>query len=109
MSLSKPAKRVQTAYLGLGSNLGERRAHLTDALVGLAAAYEVRISRVSPVYETLALCLPGQAAQPDYLNLVVELETTLTPHALLRRWPTRGSSTGAQSRASTSRWTTRAR
>ena len=83
MSPSKPAKRVQIAYLGLGSNLGDRRALLAAALRHLAAAPEVRIARVSPVYETLALSLPDQAAQPDYLNLVVELETTLAPHALL--------------------------
>ena len=83
MSQSKPANRVQTAYLGLGSNLGDRHAHLADALGRLAAAPEVRIARVSSVYETTALCLPGQAAQPDYLNLVVELETTLEPHGLL--------------------------
>ena len=83
MSPSKPANRVQTAYLGLGSNLGDRHAHLAEALVRLAAAPEVRIARVSSVYETTAVCLPGQAAQPDYLNAVVELETTLAPHALL--------------------------
>jgi para-aminobenzoate synthetase component 1 len=83
MSPSKPANRVQTAYLGLGSNLGDRHAHLTDALGRLAAAPEVRIARVSSVYETTAVCLPGQAPQPDYLNLVLELETTLAPHALL--------------------------
>ncbi|MCS6243699.1 MAG: aminodeoxychorismate synthase component I [Opitutus sp.] len=74
---------MQTAYLGLGSNLGDRHAHLANALGRLAAAPEVRIARVSSVYETTALCLPGQAAQPDYLNLVVELETTLEPHGLL--------------------------
>lgn len=83
MSPSKPANRVQTAYLGLGSNLGDRHAHLADALGRLAAAPEVRIARVSSVYETTAVCLPGQAPQPDYLNLVVELVTTLEPHALL--------------------------
>ncbi|CAM2777423.1 aminodeoxychorismate synthase component I [Rariglobus hedericola] len=83
MSPSKPANRVQTAYLGLGGNLGDRRALLAGALARLAATPEVRIARVSPVYETAALCLPDQDAQPDFLNLVVELETTLTPHALL--------------------------
>jgi para-aminobenzoate synthetase component 1 len=74
---------VQTAYLGLGSNLGDRHATLSTALARLAAAPEIRIARVSPTYETAALTLPGQSPQPDYLNLVVELETTLTPHALL--------------------------
>jgi para-aminobenzoate synthetase component I len=80
MSPSKPAKRVQTAYLGLGSNLGDRHATLSTALARLAAAPEVRIARVSPVYETAAV---GLTDQPDFLNLIVELETTLAPHALL--------------------------
>ncbi|MDF3059704.1 MAG: folK [Rariglobus sp.] len=83
MSPSKPANRVQTAYLGLGGNLGDRRALLSEALARLAAAPEVRIARVSPVYETAALVLPGQPPQPDFLNLVVEIETTLVAHALL--------------------------
>jgi para-aminobenzoate synthetase component I len=80
MSPSKPANRVQTAYLGLGGNLGDRRATLADALGRLACTPEVRIARVSPVYETKAV---GLTDQPDFLNLVVEIETTLTPHALL--------------------------
>jgi para-aminobenzoate synthetase component 1 len=71
---------VQTAYLGLGGNLGDRRALLASALGHLASAPAVRIARVSPVYETKAV---GLTDQPDFLNLVVELETTLTPHALL--------------------------
>ena len=83
MSPSKPANRVQTAYLGLGSNLGARHAQLAAALGHLAAAPRVRIARVSPIYETRAQGLPGQIAQPDYLNLVVELETSLAPHPLL--------------------------
>ena len=80
MSPSKPANRVQTAYLGLGANLGDRHATLSTALALLAAAPEVRIARVSPVYETAAV---GLVDQPDFLNLVVELETTLAPHAIL--------------------------
>lgn len=80
MSPSKPANRVQTAYLGLGANLGDRHATLSTALARLAAAPEVRIARVSPVYETAAV---GLTDQPDFLNLVVELETTLAPRALL--------------------------
>jgi para-aminobenzoate synthetase component 1 len=83
MSPLKPAKRVQTAYLGLGGNVGDRRALISEALARLAASPEVRIARVSPVYETAAVVLPGAPAQPDFLNLVVEVETTLSPHALL--------------------------
>ncbi|HEY8932793.1 MAG TPA: aminodeoxychorismate synthase component I [Rariglobus sp.] len=71
---------MQTAYLGLGGNIGDRRAVLASALARLAAAPGVRIARISPVYETRAV---GLTDQPDFLNLVVELETTLAPHALL--------------------------
>ncbi len=80
MSPSKPANRVQTAYLGLGGNLGDRRAILSEALARLAAAPHVRLARISPVYETKAI---GPGDQPDHLNLVVELETSLAPLALL--------------------------
>lgn len=80
MSPSKPANRVQTAYLGLGGNLGDRHVLLSEALARLAAMPEVRIARISPVYETKAI---GPGDQPDFLNLVIELETTLAPHALL--------------------------
>ncbi|MDQ4090831.1 MAG: 2-amino-4-hydroxy-6-hydroxymethyldihydropteridine diphosphokinase [Actinomycetota bacterium] len=64
------------AYLGLGSNLGDRRAHLrhaVDALPDLVA--------VSPVYETEPV--GGPAGQGPYLNLVVALETELSPRELL--------------------------
>ena len=78
MSPSKPARHVQTAYLALGSNLGDRSQLLTDALAALAPRN--RITGVSPVYETKAV---GVTGQPDFLNLVVRLETDLAPLALL--------------------------
>lgn len=67
-------------YLGLGSNLGDRLGHLSDALEGLAAA-GVRVRRVSPWLETRFVG-PGPP-QPDYLNAVAEVETGLVPLALL--------------------------
>ncbi len=66
------------AVVSLGSNLGDRFATLSDALRGLAAA-GIRITRVSPVYETA----PVGPEQPDYLNAVALIETALPPYDLL--------------------------
>lgn len=64
------------AYVGLGSNLGDRRAALDGALAELAPR------RVSRVVETAPW---GLAEQPPFLNAVAELETPLPPRALLDR------------------------
>jgi 2-amino-4-hydroxy-6-hydroxymethyldihydropteridine diphosphokinase len=67
-------------YLGLGSNLGDRLAHLQAAVDGLALAPGVKVVAVSPVYETAPV---GGPPQDDYLNAVVALDTELVPRALL--------------------------
>jgi 2-amino-4-hydroxy-6-hydroxymethyldihydropteridine diphosphokinase / dihydropteroate synthase len=71
-------------YLGLGSNLGDRRAQLTRALERLPA-HGVRVLRVSPVVESPAM-LPDEAPadwnQP-FLNLVAECATNATPNEVL--------------------------
>jgi 2-amino-4-hydroxy-6-hydroxymethyldihydropteridine diphosphokinase len=71
---------VTRAYLGIGSNLGERLAYLQLAVDQLAVAAGVTVLDVSPVYETAPV---GGPEQPDYLNAVVAVETTLTAHELL--------------------------
>jgi 2-amino-4-hydroxy-6-hydroxymethyldihydropteridine diphosphokinase len=68
------------AYLGIGSNLGDRLAHLQHAVDGLAATAGITVVAVSPVYETTPV---GGPPQPDYLNAVVAVDTTLTPRELL--------------------------
>jgi len=68
--------RRRRAFLGLGSNLGDREAALRAAV---AALPDVRAT--SPVYETDPV--GGPAGQPPYLNLVVALFTALDPHDLL--------------------------
>jgi 2-amino-4-hydroxy-6-hydroxymethyldihydropteridine diphosphokinase len=68
------------AHLGIGSNLGDRAAHLQAAVDGLAGEPGIRVVAVSPVYETEPVGGPPQA---DYLNAVVVVETTLTPRELL--------------------------
>ncbi|HEY0937573.1 MAG TPA: 2-amino-4-hydroxy-6-hydroxymethyldihydropteridine diphosphokinase [Trebonia sp.] len=73
---------VRQAVLALGSNLGERQDILsggTDAIAGLT---EVRVTAVSPVYETVPV---GGPSQPDYLNAVILVATSLPSRELLTR------------------------
>jgi 2-amino-4-hydroxy-6-hydroxymethyldihydropteridine diphosphokinase len=72
---------VKTVYLSLGSNIGDREANLLAAIERLQAP-ELRVLRVSPIYETEPV---GLAAQRWFLNLAVEAETTLFPLQLLAR------------------------
>ena len=67
------------AYLGLGSNVGDRAAQLQFGLDGLASRAG-RVVAISPVYETEPV---GGPPQPDYLNAVVAVETVLSPRELL--------------------------
>jgi 2-amino-4-hydroxy-6-hydroxymethyldihydropteridine diphosphokinase len=69
------------AFIGLGSNLGDRRAHLNAAVEGLRSGGDV--VAVSPLYETAPV--GGPAGQGPYLNVVVELSTDDTPRRLLER------------------------
>lgn len=71
---------TERVFVALGSNLGDRAAHLAHARARLAALPETRLAAVSQVEETAPL---GPVAQGPYLNQMVLLETTLAPHALL--------------------------
>jgi len=66
--------------LALGANLGEREATLAAAVADLAASPGLEVVATSPVVETGPV---GGPAQPDYLNAVVAVRSTLTPHSLL--------------------------
>ena len=70
------------AYLALGSNLGDRLAHLQLAVDALADTPGVQVHALSRVYETAPV---GGPPQDTYLNAVVAIETDLDPHELLRR------------------------
>jgi 2-amino-4-hydroxy-6-hydroxymethyldihydropteridine diphosphokinase len=72
---------LKQAFLSLGSNLGDREAHLLEALDRLEAA-GIHILRRSSIYETEPQDLPHQ---PWFLNIVVEVETELFPRLLLAR------------------------
>ena len=72
--------RPRRAFIGLGSNLGDRRAHLEAGVAGLRSAGDV--VGVSQVYETEPV---GGPEQGPFLNLVVELCTADSPRRLLER------------------------
>ena len=70
---------MKNVFLSLGSNIGEREAQLAEAIQRLEAA-GVQVVRKSSVYETEPQDLPDQ---PWFLNLVLEVETRLSPIQLL--------------------------
>jgi 2-amino-4-hydroxy-6-hydroxymethyldihydropteridine diphosphokinase len=72
---------MKTAYLSLGSNVGDRDSHLARTLERLNSS-DIRVLRVSSVYETEPRDVPDQ---PWFLNQVVEVETSLFPKQLLAR------------------------
>jgi 2-amino-4-hydroxy-6-hydroxymethyldihydropteridine diphosphokinase len=69
-----------TGYLGLGSNIGDTRAHLAAAIAVLPE-HGVRVLACSSLYETEPVGLV--LAQPDFLNACVRIETDLGPEDLL--------------------------
>lgn len=74
----------ERAFVGLGSNLGDRPSHLARARAGLAELPGTRLVAASSVLETPALRPPEDPSpRPAFLNQVVELDTTLAPSALL--------------------------
>jgi len=68
------------AYVGLGSNLGEREAMIRLALDDLARLPETRLVKASSLYDTEPV---GEVDQPNFLNAVAQLETNLTARQLL--------------------------
>lgn len=75
-----PAGPVQ-AVLALGSNMGDSREILTRAIEDLAGAPGLEVLKVAPLARTAAV---GGVEQPDFLNTVLLVRTTLAPRALLR-------------------------
>ncbi|MBD9395677.1 2-amino-4-hydroxy-6-hydroxymethyldihydropteridine diphosphokinase [Acidovorax sp. ACV01] len=73
----RPAVSV---FIGLGANLGDRKAALRAALAAIVQLPGTQLLRVSPLYGSA----PVDAGGPDYLNAVAELATTQAPQALLK-------------------------
>jgi 2-amino-4-hydroxy-6-hydroxymethyldihydropteridine diphosphokinase len=73
-------RRTRTGYLGLGSNVGDRAAHLRAAIASLEER-GVEVEAVSSAYETEPVGeLPDQ---PDFLNAAIRVRTELEPEELL--------------------------
>lgn len=68
------------AYVALGSNLGDSRATFAGAIEALGALPGSRLTGRSRIYRTPPW---GRTDQPDFLNAVVRLHTSLAPHVLL--------------------------
>jgi 2-amino-4-hydroxy-6-hydroxymethyldihydropteridine diphosphokinase len=69
-----------TAFLGLGSNLGDRTSYLEDAVQKLGSHHLITICSRSSMHDTFPV---GEIEQPNFLNMVVEIETSLLPKELL--------------------------
>jgi len=68
------------AFIALGANLVDPQAQVRAALEALGALPDARLLRASSLYRTTPIGIHGQ---PDFINAVAALETTLEPHALL--------------------------
>lgn len=74
---------MNTVYLSLGANQGDRPGNLRRALKEIARLPRSRLVTTSSVYETDPILPPGAPPQDDFLNLVAEIETDLSPPDLL--------------------------
>jgi deoxyguanosine kinase len=105
---------MTTAYIGLGSNLGDRKDFINKALKMLSENKNIKVARVSDIIETVPL---GGANQPDYLNATAQIKTELTAEdlhkvmlnveAALGRTKKENGSTSSPSRAKSREWSPR--
>lgn len=79
VDVSKSATVVRAA-LGFGSNLGDRRNHIAQAAATVAASPGVTLVATSPLFGTAPM---GGPEQPDYVNAVAVIDTTLSARELL--------------------------
>src|SRR5699024_9207103 len=68
------------AYLGLGSNIGDREGSLKNAIARLSEVQGIEVTKISSQYETKPY---GKTDQPDFMNMAIEVDTNLTPLDLL--------------------------
>jgi dihydroneopterin aldolase / 2-amino-4-hydroxy-6-hydroxymethyldihydropteridine diphosphokinase len=69
-----------TAYIGLGSNIGDREANLKEAITAMDSC-TTRVVKISELYSTKPV---GYLEQEDFLNCALEIKTLLTPRELIR-------------------------
>ena len=68
------------ALLGIGTNIGDKLKNIEDALASLSLVPDINVIRCSSVYDTAPW---GYTEQDNFYNVVCEVETALTPSALL--------------------------
>lgn len=68
-------------WVGLGSNIGDREAYLKNGVRLLSGENQINVLKVSSIYETAPY---GPVEQDAFLNMVVEIETSFSPEALLK-------------------------
>ncbi len=68
-------------YIGVGSNLGNRSGYIRKAIALLKEINDIKIRKISPVYETKPV--GGPSGQGKFLNLALKVKTSLTPETLL--------------------------
>ena len=82
MSNGAPARAADIAFVALGSNVGDRQAHLANARASMAMLPGTRLLACTVEEETAPV---GPVAQGSFVNQMVALETTLAPLDLLDR------------------------
>lgn len=71
---------MHVAYIGFGSNIGDRLAHIQNAIHALSKTEEITLHEISSVYKTDPV---GYEAQAEFLNGVAAIQTSLPPLSLL--------------------------
>ena len=71
---------MHTAFIALGSNLGDPEAKVREGIAALAGLPQSRLAAASSLYHSAAV---GYADQPDFINAVAQIATALAPQALL--------------------------
>ena len=69
---------MNTAVIGLGSNMGDRKKNLDDAVRALSLLPRTKVAKASKIYQTKPL---GYDDQNDFYNAVILVETELSPQA----------------------------
>lgn len=73
-------RKWHRVYIALGSNIGDKKRNITEAIEKIRAERSFRIHKISEFYETAPY---GRVAQDDFLNGMIELDTILLPSELL--------------------------
>ena len=71
----------EIAFIGLGSNIGDRETNIFSAIAALDVRSEINVKKTASIYETEPLY---NKKQPAFLNTVVEIETTISPEEMLQ-------------------------